>query len=90
MAAIWIILRKKRYSTSLLGSLRGNGVNVPSVSFDISAGYIPYLLRKPDEDVVPLSHGLPNAAPEFNGIIHRCATMKPLIAMARRANRLLI
>lgn len=84
MAAVWIILSKTRFPATLLESSRGHGVSVASVPFDISADYIPDLLRKPDEDLVRLSQGLPDAAPEFDDIIHRCAAMKRLIAMARR------
>ena len=84
MAAVWIILAKTRFPATLIESSKEHGVRVASVPFDISADYIPDLLRKPDEELVRLSQGLPPEAPEFGDIIHRCTSMKQLIARARR------
>lgn len=84
MAAVWIILAKTRFPATLLESSKEHGVRVASVPFDISADYIPDLLRKPDQDLTRLSQGLPPEAPEFADIIHRCAAMKRLIAKARK------
>ncbi|MCC6696180.1 MAG: sigma-54-dependent Fis family transcriptional regulator [Candidatus Hydrogenedentes bacterium] len=84
MAAVWIILAKTRYPATLLESSREHGVRVASVPFDLSADYLPDLLRKPDDDLLRFSQGLPAEAPEFEDIVHRCAAMKRLIAMARR------
>ena len=84
MAAVWIILSKTRFPATLIESSKEHGVRTASVPFDISADYIPDLLRKPDEELVRLSQGLPPEAPEFDDIIHRCSLMKQLIARARR------
>lgn len=84
MAAVWIIVAKTRFPAELIQSSREAGVQVASVPFDISADYLPDLLRKPDEELVRLSQGMPPDAPEFQDIIHRCALMKRLIAKARR------
>ena len=84
MAAVWIILAKTRFPAVLLESSREHGVRVASVPFDISAEFIPDLLRKPDEALERLTAGLPPEAPEFDEILHRSPVMKRLIAMARR------
>jgi DNA-binding NtrC family response regulator len=85
MAAVWIILAKTRFPAELVESSREAGVQTTSLPFDIAADYIPDLLRKPDEELVRLSEGLPDDAPEFKDIIHRSAKMKRLIALARKA-----
>lgn len=85
MAAVWIIVAKTRFPAELIQSSREAGVQVASVPFDISADYLPDLLRGPDDDLVRLSQGLPPEAPEFSDIIHRCEAMKRLVIKARRA-----
>ena len=52
--------------------------------FDISAEFIPDLLRGSDERLKKLTAGLPPEAPEFADIIHRSQVMSRLIAKARR------
>jgi transcriptional regulator with GAF, ATPase, and Fis domain len=84
MQAVWIILAKTRFRADLIESSREQGVKTASVPFDISAEYIPDLLRRPDEELARLSSGLPPVAPEFDQIIHRSDVMKRAIAMARR------
>jgi transcriptional regulator with GAF, ATPase, and Fis domain len=61
-----------------------HGVKIASVPFDISADYLPDLLRKPDEELVRLSQGLPPETPEFEAILHRSAAMKKVVIKARR------
>lgn len=84
MQAVWIILAKTRFPAELIESSREQGVKTASVPFDISAEYIPDLLKRPDEQLERLSSGLPPIAPEFDQIIHRSQIMKRAIAMARR------
>ncbi|MBF0422173.1 MAG: sigma 54-interacting transcriptional regulator [Magnetococcales bacterium] len=84
MAAVWIILAKTRFPAELIESSREHGVRTASVPFDISADFIPDLLRKPDEELERLTAGLPPEAPEFSSIIHRSPDMKRVIARARR------
>ncbi len=83
MAAIWIILAKTRFPAELLESSREHGVKIASVPFEMSADFIPDLLRGPDERLERLSVGLPPEAPEFADIVHRSPVMKRLVAMAR-------
>lgn len=83
MAAVWIILAKTRFPAELIESSKEHGVRTASVPFDISAEFIPDLLRKPDRELERLSIGLTPEAPEFDDIIHRSVVMKRVIAQAR-------
>jgi DNA-binding NtrC family response regulator len=84
MAAVWIILAKTRFPAELIESSKEGGVCTASIPFDISAEFIPDLLRKPDEALERLSASLPPAAPEFADLVHRSRVMKRVIAKARR------
>ena len=84
MAAVWIILAKTCFSAKLIESSEEHGVATASVPFDISAEFIPDLLRVPDERLEQLTAGLPPDAPEFADIIHRSRVMARVIAKARR------
>jgi len=83
MAAVWIIIAKTRFPATLIESSIQEGVKVASVPFDMSAEFIPDLLRKPDQRLEQLTAGLPPDAPEFSSIIHRGQSMKRVIAKAR-------
>ena len=83
MAAVWIIVAKTRFPAILIESSIKGGVKAASVPFDISAEFIPDLLRKPDQRLEALTAGLSPEAPEFENIIHRCNSMKRVVAKAR-------
>jgi len=84
MAAVWILLAKTRFPAELIESSKEHGVRTASVPFDISADFIPDLLRKPDQTLERLAAGLPAVAPEFDDIIHRSAVMQRVVLKARR------
>jgi DNA-binding NtrC family response regulator len=84
MAAVWILLAKTRFSAEMIESSKEYGVRKASVPFDISADFIPELLRKSDKTLERLAAGLPAAAPEFDDIIHRSEVMQQTVLMARR------
>jgi len=84
MAAVWIILSKTRFPAELIESSREHGVRTVAVPLDISADFLPDLLRRPDEELERLSAGLPPEAPEFEEIIHRGPAMRRVIVRARR------
>lgn len=84
MAAVWILLGKTRFPAELIESSRDHGVRTASVPFDISADFIPDLLRQHDERLREGSVGQPPEAPEFADIIHRSRVMERLIQRARR------
>jgi len=84
MAAVWIILSKTRFPATLIESSKDHGVRTVSIPFDISAEFLPDLLRKPDKEIERLAAGLPAIAPEFADIIHRSEVMQRVILKARR------
>ena len=57
MAAVWIILAKTKFPAELIESSREAGVQTASIPFDISADFIPDLLREKDERLKKLSWG---------------------------------
>ncbi len=83
MAAVWIILAKTRFPAELIESSLQGGVKTASVPFDISAEFIPDLLRRPDDRLERLAEGLPPKATEFSHLIHRSDVMKRVIIKAR-------
>jgi transcriptional regulator with PAS, ATPase and Fis domain len=84
MAAVWILLAKTRFPAKLIESSKDHGVRTASVPFDISADFIPDLLRKSDQTLERLAAGLPAEAPEFGDIIHRSEVMQRAVLKARR------
>jgi len=84
MAAVWIILAKTRFPAALIESSIQRGVSTVAVPFQISADFIPDLLRRPDAELTRLTAGLPPAAPAFDAIIHESPVMQRVIARARR------
>ncbi len=84
MAAVWILLAKTRFPAGLIESSREQGVRTTQVPFDISAEFIPDLLRRSDERMARLAQGVADEAPEFAAIIHRSPQMKRVIEQAQR------
>ena len=84
MQAVWVLLGKTRYPAELIQSHEKTGVRTASIPFDISAEYVPDVLRQPDKKLQRLSEGLPPEAPEFEEIIRRSPAMERAIARARR------
>ncbi len=84
MAAVWIILGKTRFPAELIESSREHGVRTASVPFDLSAEFLPDLLRDQDERLAHIAAGVPPEAPEFADIIHKSRLMSRLIERARR------
>jgi transcriptional regulator with PAS, ATPase and Fis domain len=84
MQAVWIILAKTRFPAELIQSSKEEGVKTAAIPFEISAEYIPDLLKRPDNELERLSAGLSPEAVEFKYLIHRSSQMKKAIALARR------
>lgn len=84
MAAIWILLSKTTHPAEILESSPEQGIKTVSLPFDISADYVPDILRPADDEILKLTQGLPPESPEFSSIIHRGKEMKRVIAQARR------
>jgi hypothetical protein len=88
MAAVWIILAKTRVPAELIESSIQHGVQTVSIPFQLSADFLPDLLRRPDAELTRLTAGLPPAAPAFDAIIHQspsCSGSSPAPAGSRRA-----
>src|SRR5262245_4921038 len=81
MGAVWIIVAKTRFPAELIESWKEGGVRRVSLPFDISAEFIPDLLRRPEEELKRLAPGLPPEAPEYADIIHRSGQMKEVIRL---------
>jgi DNA-binding NtrC family response regulator len=84
MAAVWVILAKTRFPAELIESSREHGVKTVSVPFDISADFIPDLLREQDERLRERSAGESKPAPEFADILHDSRVMRRVVQRARR------
>jgi DNA-binding NtrC family response regulator len=84
MAAVWVVLAKTRFATELIESSREHGVRTASVPFDISADFIPDLLREQDDRLREGSAAEPPVAPEFADILYRSRVMARLIQRALR------
>lgn len=84
MAAVWIILAKTSHPAELIQSSPEEGLKTVSFPFEISADYVPDILKPADDEILKLTQGLPPESPEFGAIIHRCKEMKRVIAQARR------
>lgn len=84
MAAVWMLLSKTSHPAELIESSPEQGVKTVSLPFDISADYVPDILKPADDEMLKLSQCLPPESPEFGAIIHRCKEMKRVIAQARR------
>lgn len=84
MAAVWIILGKTRYPAELIESSKVAGVRTASVPFDLSADFLPDLLREQDERLKRTSGATSPDAPEFADITYRGRVMRRLIDRARK------
>jgi len=82
MAAVWIIVSKTRFAAELIESSQVGGIKQTVVPFDISAEFLPDMLRRPDADVVRLGAGRPDEAVAFEQIIHRSPAMQRVVARA--------
>ncbi len=84
MAAVWIIAAKTRFPAHLIESSQKNGVREASVPFDISADFIPDLMRRPDRNLVMRTEARPDEASKFDDILYRSKEMKIVVEQAKR------
>lgn len=84
MAAVWILISKTVHPAELIESSRERGLATVSFPFDLAAEFMPEAGKLADESLEKLMQGLPPEAPEFASIMHRCGSMKKVVAMARR------
>jgi transcriptional regulator with PAS, ATPase and Fis domain len=84
MAAVWMLLAKSRFPAELIESSKEEGVRTVSIPFDISAEFVPSLLKHADQKLEQLSFGLSPDAPEFDQIVHRSPVMKKVVSLSRK------
>lgn len=84
MVAIWIILSKTRFPADLIESTKEQGVAEVEVPFDISAEFIPDIVRTQSQELSLSLAALPPKTPDFNKIIHRSREMERVVEKARR------
>ena len=84
MAAVWIILAKTRFPAELIESSRAHGVQTAAVPFDISAEFLPDLLRELDAQLRSSSEERPTKSASFEDVQYRSAVMARLVERARR------
>jgi len=83
MAAVWVLLAKAKYGSSLIESSREHGVRSVIVTFDLVAEFSPVASKQADEGLARHVEGLSPPAPEFASIIKRCNAIKRVVAMAQ-------
>lgn len=84
MAAVWIILSKTRFLADVIQSSKTGGVQVSDVPFDLSAEYLPDIIRGADQRLEDLSVGQVPERASFGAIVYRGASMKRVIQRAEK------
>ena len=84
MAAVWILLSKARVTAELLESSREQGVRTVALPFEISAEFVPDLIKAQDARLARLAESSPPEAPEFADIVHRSKAVARIVDRARR------
>jgi DNA-binding NtrC family response regulator len=83
MSTVWVLLGKTRYDATLLQASPEEGVVPVAVPFELTAAFLPDLLRARDEAIA--SHLRAPPDPSFAAIVHRAPVMKRVIERARIA-----
>ena len=81
MAAVWIIVSKTRFPAELIESSREAGVRTVSVPFEISAEFIPNIIRRTDQQIEKSAAEFSTAA-EFSDIIYQSSEMREIVGQA--------
>jgi transcriptional regulator with PAS, ATPase and Fis domain len=84
MQSVWILLAKTTHPARLIQSSPEAGVEEADIPFDISAEFIPQILRQSDKRISEMTQGLPDAAVEFSSIVYRSPGMRRVIEQAKR------
>lgn len=85
MAAVWILIAKSQYpEIELIESSIEYGVKKVNIPFDVSADFVPDLLKKPDLKLEQLAAELPENGSGFDNLIHRSDVMKRVVFKARK------
>ncbi|MGD7034102.1 sigma-54 interaction domain-containing protein [Methylotuvimicrobium buryatense] len=84
MAAVSILLGKTKYNTRFVQSTKDKGGEFVSIPFDISAEYIPQLVKQADKKLTQLSVSDAPASAAFSDIITQNPEMLRLIRKAEK------
>lgn len=84
MASVWLLLATSRFPAELIESSAGS-LNTVQHPFNLPAEILPDLLREPDRRLAEAHAERPGAASSFGAIVTRSATMKRVVALARKA-----
>lgn len=82
MAAVWILIAKTRFPAELLQSSPEAGVQIASVPFEISAEFIPNIIRRADEHLEKAAAEFSSAS-EFSDIIFQSPQMQETVEQAQ-------
>ncbi len=82
MAAVWIIVSKTRFPAELIESSIQSGVKTVAVPFEITAEFIPDLIRQTDKQLEKAVKDFSTAA-EFGDIIYESSQMHETIELAQ-------
>jgi len=83
MSTVWVLLGKTRYDATLLQASPEEGVVPAAIPFELTASFLPDLLRARDEALARHLREAPD--PSFAAIVHRAPAMKRVIERARVA-----
>ena len=84
MASVSVLLGKARYNTRFVRSTKEHGGEFVTIPFDISAEYIPQLIKKADKKLTQLSTSEAPLSAAFSDIITQNPEMKRLIVKAEK------
>ena len=84
MQAVWILLGKTRFPAEFIQSSPERGVEVATIPFDISADFLPDLLRAADQKLIESATANAPEVVSFGDIVCRSPRMKTLVAQARK------
>jgi len=84
MQSIWILLAKTTHPARLIQSSPEAGVEEAVIPFDISAEFVPQLLRQSDKRLAELAQGMAAENAQFSDIVYRSGVMKRVVEQAQR------
>ena len=84
MQSVWILLGKTIYPARLIQSSEAAGVQEAVIPFDISAEFIPELLRRSDEQLAESAQGLAAITSGFDDILFRSDAMSKVVGQAQK------
>jgi transcriptional regulator with PAS, ATPase and Fis domain len=84
MASVSVLLGKARYNTRFVRSTKEHGGEFVTIPFDISAEYIPQLIKKADKKLTQLASSKAPLSAAFDDIITQNPEMKRLIVKAEK------